>query len=87
MKDRRYPQFSPGEMSRRWTELRRLMTDAGAEAAVVRGTGAFNREIQYLTDWPGGRDGYLFFPATGDPAVLVQLFTPGPMARRISREA
>jgi Xaa-Pro aminopeptidase len=87
MMDRRYPQFSPGEMNRRWKELRRLMADAGAEAAVVRGTGAFNREIQYLSDWPGGREGYLFFPATGDPALLVQLFNHVPMARRISRIA
>jgi Xaa-Pro dipeptidase len=74
-------------MKRRWGELRRLMADAGAEAAFVRGTGAFSREIHYLTDWPGGREGYLFFPATGDPVLLVQLFNHVPMARRVSRIA
>jgi len=87
MTDRRYPQFSIGEMNRRWGELRRLMADAGAEAAIVRGTGAFSREIQYLTDWPGGREGYLFFPAIGEPVLLVQLFNHVPMARRVSRIA
>jgi Xaa-Pro dipeptidase len=87
MMDRRYPQFSPSEMNRRWAELRRLMADEGIEAAVVRGTGAFSREIQYLTDWPGGREGYLFFPAMGDPVLLVQLFNHVPMARRVSRIA
>jgi Xaa-Pro aminopeptidase len=85
MTERPYPQFSLSEMNRRWAELRRLMADVGVEAAVVRGTGAFSREIQYLTDWPGGREGYLFFPTTGDPVLLVQLFNHVPMARRVSR--
>ena len=85
MNDRQYPQFSLEEMNRRWTGLRRLMKDAQVEAAVVRGTGAFSREIYYLTDWPGGREGYLFFPTKGDPALLVQLFNHVPMARRVAR--
>jgi Xaa-Pro dipeptidase len=87
MTDRQYPQFSQSEMKRRWGELRQLMADADVDATIVRGVGAFSREIHYLTDWPGGREGYLFFPAMGDPAMLVQLFNHVPMARRVSRIA
>jgi Xaa-Pro aminopeptidase len=82
-----YPRFSETEIHRRWRAVQMLLTQHDLAAAIVFGTGRFNREIHYLTDWPGGTEGYLFVPAAGNPVLLVQLYNHVPMARRLSRIA
>lgn len=82
---RAYAQFSISEMEGRWEAFRKLLGEQDLDAGILRSSGAFAREVFYLTDWPGGMEGLLYFPREGDPVLLVQLFNHLPMARRTSR--
>ncbi len=60
------------------------MASRGVALALAYGAGRFNPELQYLTNWPGGREGYFLLPLEGPPVLLVQLFNHVPMAQRLS---
>ncbi len=79
-----FPRFSDEEMASRHARVMALMEKQGLDALLFYGTGSFNTDIYWLTDWPGGREGYILFQADRDPLVLVQLYNHVPMARVLS---
>lgn len=79
-----YPSFSPEEIGRRHESVRRLLAAQNVDVLLLYGAGRFNSDLQFLTNWPGGREGYLVLPRDGEPELLVQLFNHVPMAQRLS---
>ncbi|HYU18847.1 MAG TPA: M24 family metallopeptidase [Chloroflexota bacterium] len=79
-----YPSFSEEEIARRHAALRAAMARQGIALAVAYGAGRFDLEMLYLSNWPGGREGYVLLPLDGDAELLVQLFNHVPMAQRLS---
>lgn len=79
-----YPSFSEQEIARRHVALRQVMAQRDVALAVAYGAGRFDQDILYLTNWPGGREGYLLLPLEGEPRLLAQLFNHVPMAQRLS---
>ena len=79
-----YPTFSQDEIAARHAALRQAMAQQDMAVAVAYGAGRFSPETQYLTNWPGGREGYFILPVEGEPELLVQLFNHVPMAERLS---
>lgn len=79
------PSFSQPEMQRRWDLVHSLLREKDLSALIVYGWGRFQPDLLWLTDWPGGREGYALFPSKGDPALLVQFFNHLPTARQISQ--
>ena len=79
-----YPSFSPAEIARRHAALREAMAARGVAAILAYGAGRFNAELQYLSNWPGGREGYFVLPLEGEPELLAQLFNHVPLARRLA---
>lgn len=79
-----FPSFSEAEIGRRQAALRRVMEQRGVECAILYTTGRFNSDMQYLSNWPGGREGYLLLPLDRSPVLLVQLYNHVPMAERLS---
>jgi Xaa-Pro aminopeptidase len=79
-----YPSFSPEEIGRRHAALRGLLQQRELDCAVVCGPGRFNQDMLFLTNWPGGREGYFLLPAEGEPALLMQLFNHVHMAKKLS---
>ncbi|MFQ5903667.1 MAG: M24 family metallopeptidase, partial [Candidatus Binatia bacterium] len=82
-----FPSFSEAELSRRQTTLRRVMEQHGVHCVILYATGRFNSDMQYLSNWPGGREGYVLLPLDRSPVLLVQLYNHVPMAERLSRIA
>jgi Xaa-Pro dipeptidase len=80
----RYPTFSAAEIRRRHAAMRDLMDREAVDVMVAYGWGRFNAEMLYLSNWPGGREGYCIFPAAAEPTLLVQLFNHVPLATRLS---
>lgn len=72
-------------MQRRWDLVHSLLRQRDLRALIVYGWGRFQPDLLWLTDWPGGREGYALFPSQGDPALLVQFFNHLPTARQISQ--
>jgi len=79
-----YPSFSPEEIERRHAALRGLLRERGLDCALLSGGGRFNQDMLYMSNWPGGREGYFLLPAQGEPAVLMQLFNHVHMAKTLS---
>lgn len=79
-----FPSFTDSEIARRHAALRNLMTREGIDGLLAYGAGRFNAEMQYLTNWPGGREGFVLLPLDGEPALRVQFFNHVPLARRLS---
>ncbi len=79
-----FPRFSAAEMASRHTRVNALMAAQGLDAMLFYGTGQFSTDIYWLTDWPGGREGYVLFQAGAEPLVIVQLYNHVPMARVLS---
>ncbi|HLY66922.1 MAG TPA: hypothetical protein VKU60_15410, partial [Chloroflexota bacterium] len=64
--------------------MRKAMDKEGLECAVLYGSGRPNSDTAYLSNWPGGREGYIIIPLEGEPACLVQLFNHVPVAQLLS---
>ena len=78
------PRFSEAELARRATAVRARMAIQDVDGLLVFGAGR-TMDVQYLVDWPGTRESYLIFPASGSPALLVQFFNHVPNAKRVAR--
>ncbi len=79
-----FPSFSEAEIQRRHTAMRRLLEEHGAAGLLLYGAGRFCSDLQYLSNWPGGREGYLLLPIERDPILLVQLYNHVPVAAKLS---
>src|SRR5579859_118261 len=79
-----YPTFTDAEIARRHAALRAALREAKCDCLVLYGAGRFNSDIQYLSNWPGGREGYVVLPVEAEPVLLAQLFNHVPMAERLS---
>ena len=79
-----FPTFSEAEIARRHEALRGILDRRGLDCAVLFGAGRFNSDLTYLSNWPGGREGYVVLPRESDPALLVQLFNHVPVAQVLS---
>jgi Xaa-Pro aminopeptidase len=64
--------FTTGERDRRWGAVRRLMAERGHDCLIVQGSfGCYrdsNQNLQYLTNV--NNEGFLVFPADGDPTLF-----------------
>jgi Xaa-Pro aminopeptidase len=79
-----YPTFSDAEITRRHTAIRDSLREQNLSCLVLYGAGRFNSDIQYLSNWPGGREGYVVLPLGAEPMLLAQLFNHVPMAEQLS---
>ncbi len=79
-----FPSFSREAVARRQAALRTSMEKEGLQCAMLHGSGRPNSDLAYLTNWPGGREAYVFVPLAGEPAMLMQLFNHEPVAQMIS---
>ncbi len=64
--------------------MRHLLEQHGAAGAVVYGAGRYHSDLQYVSNWPGGREGFVVLPLTGEPVLLVQLYNHVPLAEKLS---
>ena len=80
------PSFSEAEIRRRQAALRTVMDEHHVVTAILYGAGRFNADVQYLCNWPGGREASLLLPLDRRPILLVQLYNHVPLAERLSRE-
>jgi Xaa-Pro dipeptidase len=78
-------QFSPTEMEKRHDRLRRWIQEEHLDAVLVYGAGRYQADIHWATDWPGGREAYLIWPADGDAALYLQFYNHLPTARQWAR--
>jgi Xaa-Pro aminopeptidase len=76
--------FREAELARRATAVRARMASQDVDGLLVFGAGR-TMDVQYLVDWPGTRESYLIFPASGSPVLLVQFFNHVPNAKRVAR--
>jgi Xaa-Pro aminopeptidase len=79
-----YPTFSPAEIGRRHAAVRAALREQNFSCLVLYGAGRFHSDIQYLSNWPGGREAYVVLPVEAEPVLLAQLFNHVPMAQRLS---
>jgi Xaa-Pro dipeptidase len=79
-----FPSFSKEDLAKRHTALRKAMEQEGLQCAILYGSGRPNSDLTYLSNWPGGREGYVILPLDGEPALLVQLFNHVPVAEMLS---
>ena len=79
-----YPTFSKEAIASRHVAIRSALRDQQLHGLVLYGAGRFNSDIQYLSNWPGGREGYVVLPLEEEPTLLVQLFNHVPMAECLS---
>jgi len=79
-----FPSFSEADIARRHEALRHLVERHGAVGALVYGAGRFQSDLQYLSNWPGGWEGFVVLPLAGEPVLLVQLYNHVPLAERLS---
>jgi Xaa-Pro dipeptidase len=79
-----FPSFSKGAVASRQEVLRKTLEKEGLQCALLYGLGRPNSDLAYLTNWPGGREGYVLLPLEGEPALLVQLFNHVPVAEMLS---
>lgn len=71
-------------MARRLDLARAIARERDLDGIVVYGAGRFALDLYWLSDWPGGREGLVYVPAEGDPALFVQFFNHVPQARRMA---
>jgi Xaa-Pro aminopeptidase len=79
-----YPTFSAAEIVHRHETVREALRCDGLSCLVLYGAGRFDSDIQYLSNWPGGREGIVILPLEGAPVLLAQLFNHVPMAEKLS---
>ncbi len=79
-----FPSFSKAEIQRRHDAVRRVLERHKTAVALLYGAGRFSSDLLYLSNWPGGREGYLLLPLERDPMLLVQLYNHVPVAEKLS---
>ncbi len=79
-----FPSFSVAEISQRHTAVRHLLEQHGAVGALVYGAGRYHSDLQYVSNWPGGREGFVVLPLARAPVLLVQLYNHLPLAEKLS---
>src|ERR1700674_3562586 len=79
-----YPRFSNAEYTRRYSQVRSAMSEAGLTALVLYGTGSAYHEVLYLSNFATMREAMLVFPIEGEPALFVQYFNHVPNARLVA---
>lgn len=79
-----FPTFSETEIAHRHARVRSALESAGLDCLLLYGAGRFHADVQYLTNWPGGREAYVVLPLEHEPVLLAQLFNHVPMAQRLS---
>lgn len=76
-----WPRFSDAEMSRRYTAIDRLMTEAGIRHLLVYGTQWNGAAVPWLTHWPTTSEAALTVTPWGTPKLFVQFHNHVPQAR------
>src|SRR5215470_1764194 len=79
-----YPTFSAAEIGRRHDLVRRALHSDDLRCLVLYGAGRFDSDVQYLSNWPGGREAFVILPVEEPPVLLAQLFNHVPMAEKLS---
>ncbi len=79
-----YPRFSDAEFSRRYTNVRAAMQEAGLSALVLYGTAGSHHEVQYLSNFPVTREAILVLPGEGESTLFVQFYNHLPNARQVA---
>ncbi|MBI4489846.1 MAG: aminopeptidase P family protein [Deltaproteobacteria bacterium] len=90
-----YPRFSDAEYRRRYSNIRKMMREEGVDCLfIIGGSASYGRlwsNIRYLTNMVGKAEMamYCFFPAEGDPALIVRpashFLHEGMLARTVVR--
>ncbi len=78
--------FSDAEFARRHAAVRAMMAERGLDVLIAHVTSAMPANVRYLTGWGpyGNGPAFLLFPATGDPLLLVGIFSHVASAQRRS---
>src|SRR3984893_1563626 len=79
-----YPRFSDAEYTRRYSQVRSAMSEAGLTALVLYGTVSAYHEVLYLSNFATMREAVLVFPIEGQPTLFVQYFNHVPNARLVA---
>ena len=79
-----YPTFSAAEVARRHAAVRQALGAGDLDCLVLYGAGRFDSDVQYLSNWPGGREAFVILPVGDAPVLLAQLFNHVPMAEKLS---
>jgi Xaa-Pro dipeptidase len=79
-----YPTFSTAEIGRRHDLVREALRSDDLSCLVLYGAGRFDSDVQYLSNWPGGREAFVILPAEQPAVLLAQLFNHVPMAEELS---
>src|SRR5689334_20110838 len=79
-----FPSFSKEAVAGRHAALRKTLEKEGLQCALLYSSGRPSSDLAYLTNWPGGREGYVLLPLEGEPGLLVQLFNHEPVAQMLS---
>lgn len=79
-----FPTFTADHIAQRQAKVRAALEEQELDCLVLYGAGRFSSDVQYLTNWPGGREGYVVIPVEADPVLLAQLFNHVPVAQRLS---
>lgn len=79
-----YPRFSEAEYSRRYANVRSVMSENGLSALVLYGTVSAYHEVLYLSNFATMREAILVFPLEGEPTLFVQYFNHVPNARLVA---
>ncbi|MDO8597169.1 MAG: aminopeptidase P family N-terminal domain-containing protein, partial [Sulfuricaulis sp.] len=76
--------FSDAEFARRHAAVRAMMAERGLDVLIAHVTSAMPANVRYLTGWGpyGNGPAFLLFPATGDPLLLVGIFSHVASAQR-----
>ena len=79
-----YPTFSAAEIARRHDAVRQALRADALDCLVLYGAGRFDSDVQYLSNWPGGREAFVILPVAEAPVLLAQLFNHVPLAEQLS---
>ncbi len=79
-----YPRFSDSEYSRRYTNVRRVMSEQGLSALVLYATVSAYQEVLYFSNFATMREAMLVLPLEGEPALFVEYFNHVPNARLVA---
>lgn len=75
-----YPRFSAAEYARRYAAVRAAMRQENLDAILISGARG-SSEVHYLSNYLAQSPCWLFFPAGGEPTVLIHFFNHQPCAK------
>ncbi|OGA50541.1 MAG: hypothetical protein A3G24_22295 [Betaproteobacteria bacterium RIFCSPLOWO2_12_FULL_62_13] len=80
----RSERFSDVEFARRHAAVRAMMAERGLDVLIAHASSAMPANVRYLTGWGpyGNGPAFLLFPATGNPLLLVAIFSHVASAQR-----